>query len=424
MSSIKNPYANNIEAIGIRLAHFIDTDIEFSYRFHVRNISFYSEPLYYWFIATKKMSVGLKADSHRRALRNQIRQMSWIRDYYSYWGTPARYFLIGYAIDFCRVETDKLTIDLEALIRIFSDKDTHEELVASFVDVFFNNSGLDFNKVKLCSSERTPSYSLLKKCFVNGYRLCTDLYIALDQADSLGPINDYVFLSNAAKTLGFDELPIWYIKDAQSHPLNQSLKFAVAEQKNFASWGFKIINGKPFLVAANNPYGATGLIGANSAHPANTSSVDQPGRSTLTTTPIEPKKSLLAGIKESVAAKPSPLRGVQPSEARDLRSASAAHQVPLRQQEPQYQAQVAQESIIEHTPHSGGFDSYNHQQEVASSQQHRQSSPTVEPSDNWADEVLDSSSDDLFNFSDLNEDEQERPNVPASTLSLLHQFDT
>lgn len=258
MSTSTNPYRNGQNSISLKLKQLIDTTIGFKFQFFMEDIGHTDEPMYEWLVDTKKLAGGLKDDEDRSLIKHQRREKSWIGYDYGYWSGVTRYFVIGYAIEQCKTNSANLAIDLDRLVELFSDKDYHKALIERFVNDFFYDSSIDIHSTRLCRKRSVPEYKILKACFINGYRLCADLYLALAQAKNMGPVNNYIELLKICEALGFDEVPLWYIQENPNHGLNFHIKKAVEAQKHLAAWAFVSNDEHSLLVSKNDPYGVEG----------------------------------------------------------------------------------------------------------------------------------------------------------------------
>lgn len=260
MSNTINPYKNGQNSISLKLKQLIDTTIGFKFQFFMDDIGHTNEPMYEWLVDTKKLAGGLKDDEDRSLIKHQRREKSWIGYDYGYWSGVTRYFVIGYAIEQCKTNSANLAVDLERLVELFTDRDYHEALIKRFVDDFFYDSSIDIHSTRLCRKRSVPEYRILKACFINGYRLCADLYLALDQAKNIGPVNHYIELLRICEALGFDEIPLWYIQESSNHRLNHQIKKDVEAQKHLAAWAFVSNSDQSLLISKNDPYGVEGSI--------------------------------------------------------------------------------------------------------------------------------------------------------------------
>lgn len=258
MSNTKNPYRISQEAISLKLSQFVKTDINFKFLFFIEDMSCKKEPMFKWLVNTRKLASGIKTDDYRSYIKNQRREKSWIAQDFGYWSGATRYFLIGYAIEECRAKGMNLAVELSKITDIFNDDIAHGELVDRFVDDFFYGSSIDIHASSLCRNKGVAEYSTLKACFINGYRFCTDLYLALDQAKKIGPVHGYIELLKTCQALGFDELPLWYIQESYEHGLNVDLSNDVDAQKHIAAWAFISNDGQALMVAQNDPYSVHG----------------------------------------------------------------------------------------------------------------------------------------------------------------------
>ncbi|MBO6224483.1 MAG: hypothetical protein J6N72_03370 [Psychrobacter sp.] len=258
MNNAINPYSNLQETISLKLKNFVETTVDFKFMFFMEDMSCKNEPMYTWFVNTRKLASGLKKDADRHMIKNQRRETSWINDDFGYWSSATRYFVIGYAIEECKTRGVNLAIEVDKIANIFNDEIAHKELITRFLNDFFYESGIDIHGKNLCRNRTVPEYSMLKACFVNGYRLCADLYLAMDQAKKMGPVHSYMQLIKACQSLGFDELPLWYIQENSNHSLNNQLNNDVEAQKHVAAWAFSSNDGQPLLIAKNDPYGVEG----------------------------------------------------------------------------------------------------------------------------------------------------------------------
>lgn len=329
MSNITNPYRNGQNSISLKLKQLIDTTIGFKFQFFMEDIGHTNEPMYEWLVDTKKLAGGLKDDKDRSLIKHQRREKSWIGYDYGYWSGVTRYFVIGYAIEQCKTNNASLAIDLDRLVELFSDKNYHKALIEKFVDDFFYNSNIDVHSTRLCRKRSVPEYKILKACFVNGYRLCADLYLALDQAKNIGPVNNYIELLKICEALGFDEVPLWYIQENPNHGLNSQIKKDVEAQKRLAAWAFVSNDEHSLLVSKNDPYGVEGtstsqMTGSFYAHsaPRNRS---------------KPKKTVIKTSKKNElksVAKKDPIKKEASVVASSLDSLMASHEEPINERPP------------------------------------------------------------------------------------------
>lgn len=260
MNNTINPYSNLQETISLKLKNFVDTTVDFKFMFFMEDMSCKNEPMYNWLVNTRKLASGLKKDNDRHLIKNQRRERSWINDDFGYWSSATRYFVIGYAIEECKANGINLAIEVGKIADIFNDEAAHKALIDRFLSDFFFDSDIDIYGKNLCRNRTVPEYNMLKACFVNGYRLCADLYLALDQAKKMGPVHSYMELIKTCQALGFDELPLWYIQESNDHNLNTQIADDVEAQKHIAAWAFSSNNGKSLLIAKNDPFGVEGSV--------------------------------------------------------------------------------------------------------------------------------------------------------------------
>lgn len=291
MNNTINPYSNLQETISLKLKNLVDATVDFKFMFFMEDMSCKNEPMYNWLVNTRKLASGLKKDSDRHLIKNQRRETSWINDDFGYWSSATRYFVIGYAIEECKTRGMNLAVDIGKLADIFNDEDAHKALIDRFLSDFFFDSDIDIYGKNLCRNRSLSEHKMLNACFVNGYRLCADLYLALDQAKQMGPVHSYMELVKTCQALGFDELPLWYIQESNNHNLNIRIKDDIEAQKHIAVWAFSNDNNQLLLVAKNDPYGVEGSV------------VSQPSNNGLITTTSrvkrKPRKARSVSKKES-----------------------------------------------------------------------------------------------------------------------------
>lgn len=244
--------------MSLRICNFTNTDLDFKYMFYGNEMSCQKEPMFKWLVDTRKVLTVNSADKDWGYIKNKRREKSWISESYAYWSSPARYFVIGYAIERCKVQGSGLAISLNEMVNIFSDKELHKALIADFVNDFFYNSSVDMYSTKACKNKSLIEYRALKSCFEIGYRLCSDIYLAFDQAKNMGPIGSFMHLSKICIALGFDELPLWYIQESSEHGLNTEISKDVGNQRGLASWAFVRNDNHIMMVAQSDPYGMKG----------------------------------------------------------------------------------------------------------------------------------------------------------------------
>ena len=255
MSGHINPYYRPQGLMSLKISSFIDGDIDFKYMFYGNQMRCQKEPMFKWLVDTRKVLTVNTADKDWGYIKNKRRDKSWINDDFSYWASPSRYFVIGYAIESCKGNGAGLSVNLDKIVEIFSNKEKHQELIENFVNDFFYSSSIDIYSTKACKNSMLVEHKSLTSCFENGYRLCADLYVALDQAKKMGPIGSFMKLSNVCLALGFDELPLWYIQESLEHGLNAYISKDVELQKSLAVWGFVRNGQNAMMVATNDPYG-------------------------------------------------------------------------------------------------------------------------------------------------------------------------
>lgn len=299
MNTIINPYSNTQDAISLRLNHIIDTKVNFRYQFQNKDFSCGSEPMYAWMVNTRRLLGGIEDDPDRQFIKQQRRETSWIGETSRYWWTSTRYFVIGYAIDDCKVRSNKgIALDVAALIDIFTDKDAYAALIQRFTNDFFFQSGIDIHSKDLCRNKKAIEHKTLKTCFINGYRLCSDLYLALDQTRKMGPIRSYMELTKACEALGFDELPMWFIQESHDHGLNTQLSSDIEAQKHYALWAFVNEEGRSLLVSQNDPYGVEGTL-------AQTHVANKPVSMMLSSNPVKKPKKKREVTKKNTGGNPT-----------------------------------------------------------------------------------------------------------------------
>lgn len=255
MSGHINPYYRPQGLMSLKINSLIGGDIDFKYMFYGNHMRCQKEPMFKWLVDTRKVLTVNTADKDWALIKNKRRDKSWINDDFSYWASASRYFIIGYAIESCKGNGASLSVNLDKMVEIFSDKDKHKQLIENFVKDFFYSSSVDIYSTKACKNSALVEYKTLESCFENGYRLCSDLYIALDQSRKMGPIGSFMKLTNVCLALGFDELPIWYIQESSDHSLNSQISKDIKLQKPLAVWGFVRKNDSSAMVAQNDPYG-------------------------------------------------------------------------------------------------------------------------------------------------------------------------
>ncbi|MED6317116.1 MAG: hypothetical protein VYA60_07720 [Pseudomonadota bacterium] len=297
MNTVFNPYSIAQESISLRLKNIIDTKVSFRYQFYTKDIKCANEPMYPWLVNTRRLLGGIEEDPDRQHIKHQRRATSWIGKQSRYWLTSTRYFVIGYAIEDCKVSGMKgLALDISALIELFTDKDAYAALIQRFTNDFFFQSSLDIHSKDLCRKKRAIEHQTLKTCFINGYRLCSDLYLALTQTSKMGPIHSYMELKKACEAVGFDELPLWFIQESHEHGLNAHLEADIEAQKHYALWALVNKDGRNLLVSENDPYGVEGTVMQSHV-------MAKPVSTMLSAAPIKRvKKKKVADTKSGVAS--------------------------------------------------------------------------------------------------------------------------
>ncbi len=250
-----NPYYRQQGLMSLKISSFISADVDFKYMFYGDQMNCQNEPMFKWLVDTRKVLTVNTADKDWALIKNKRREKSWISEEFSYWSSPSRYFIIGYAIETCKGSGSSLSVSLDDIADLFSNRDRHQQLIDNFVKDFFHDASIDIYSAKACKNSSLIEYKTLKSCFENGYRLCSDLYLALDQAKKMGPVGSYMRLSNVCTVLGFDELPIWYIQESSDHYLNAEINNDINAQKTRAVWAFLRSGDESVMIAQNDPYG-------------------------------------------------------------------------------------------------------------------------------------------------------------------------